>query len=484
MRKFGLALVALAMAFIAILIPSAPALAADMFHHAAPGATHAHHLLGTLMAVVAGVPTARLRELQDKREQLVTQARSALDEIGKNSDESRTAELEQRHDTIMGEFDQVDAAIAREERQADLESRFNQRQEQRRPLNNGGEARGADEGGNGMSYRQAFAEYLSCEGQVALMSAEGRSVLRTGLQQVENPSPESRAQTTASGAAGAYTVPVELQAQIIKSMKAFGPMADGELIFELVTSSGYQLPFPTVDDTSKTGAATTQGTTLTDDGSGDAVFGQLALDAFSYATPWIRVSKELADDSLFAMEALLGGLIGERLGRLQNAYLTTGTGTSQPNGILTASSLGITAASTTAFTSDEVISLEHKVDPAYRGAPTCGYMFHDDVLASIRKLKDGQGNYLWQAGNVQQGVPATFNGRRYFINQAMPNTFTTGTKLMIFGDLKKYFVRKVGQPLIGAIQDKDFWPGFGVAGWVRFDGELMDSAAVKHLKLA
>ena len=54
-------------------------------------------------------------------------------------------------------------------------------------------------------------------------------------------------------------------------------------------------------------------------------------------------------------------------------------------------------------------------------------------------------------------------------------------KVMLFGDMSKYFVRKVGSPLIGAIQDKDFWPGFGIAGYIRFDGELSDTAAIKHL---
>jgi HK97 family phage major capsid protein len=148
------------------------------------------------------------------------------------------------------------------------------------------------------------------------------------------------------------------------------------------------------------------------------------------------------------------------------------------------STAGKTAALTTAFTSDEIIDLEHSVDPAYRESPKAAYMFHDLVLAAIRKLKDGQGNYLWQAGNVQQGVPGDDQRPPYIINQAMSSAFTTGQKLIIYGDLSKYFVRKVGAPLVGAIQDKDFWPGFGIAGWIRFDGALMDTAAVKHLKLA
>jgi HK97 family phage major capsid protein len=83
-------------------------------------------------------------------------------------------------------------------------------------------------------------------------------------------------------------------------------------------------------------------------------------------------------------------------------------------------------------------------------------------------------------GNVQAGIPPTFNGRPYSINQAMAS-LGTGNKVMLFGDFSKYYVRKVGSPLIGAISDKDFWPGFGIAGYIRFDGELADNAAVKHL---
>ena len=57
-------------------------------------------------------------------------------------------------------------------------------------------------------------------------------------------------------------------------------------------------------------------------------------------------------------------------------------------------------------------------------------------------------------------------------------------KPVVFGDFGKYYVRKVGGVLIGALQDKDFWPGFGIAGYIRFDGELADTAAVKHLLCA
>jgi HK97 family phage major capsid protein len=422
-----------------------------------------------------------LRELQEKRERLVAAARERLDQINANTDESRAAELETQHDAAMAELDGLDRQIAREERVAAAERSLEERRSRQRPHEPNGEHRADDDQGE-ITYRDAFYAYVRAQGQEAMLSPEQRSVLARGYHRLS--AEEQRAQTAGTTTAGGYTVPTELQAEIIRAMKMFGPMYDPTITRELVTTGGYPMPFPTVDDTANTAAATTEGVTLTDDGSGDVVFGQKSLGAYAYATPWIRVSKELADDSLLAMEALLGDLLGERLGRLANQRLTTGTGSSQPNGIVTASTVGVTAVSTSLFTYDEIIDLEHSVDPAYREDPSAGFLLHDTSLKAVRKLKDGQGNYLWQAGNVQQGVPGTINGRRYFVNQAMSSTFSTGQKLILFGALKKYFVRKVGAPLVGALQDKDFWPGFGMAGWIRFDGNLMDTAAIKHLKLA
>lgn len=418
-----------------------------------------------------------LAEMQDKRGRLVTQAREALEEIKSNTDEARAAELEARHDTIMAEFDATEKLIEREQKLADMEARAKEAEERaradRRP-GGSGEAPGAADGAE-VTYRQAFHEYIRAEGQVGAMSAEARAVLARGYQKVE-----SRAQTT-TAAAGGYTIPEEMMPELVRSMVAFGPMYDENIARVITTSGGNPMPFPTVNDTAVTAEAHTEGATLTDDGGKDVTFGEKQLDAFAYNTEWLRVSKELADDSIFAMEALIGSLLGERLGRIANLQLTTGSGSSAPHGIVTASSLGVTAASTTAITFDEIMNFEHSVDPAYRSAPGVGFMFNDSTLLAVRKLKDGDGNYLWQQGNVQAGIPNTLNGRPYYINQAMASLGGTSRRIMIFGDFKKYFVRKVGAPLIGALQDKDFWPGFGVAGYIRFDGELADTAAVRHL---
>ncbi|CDO37138.1 phage major capsid protein [Novosphingobium sp. KN65.2] len=423
-----------------------------------------------------------LTALQEQRGRLVTQAREALDEIKSNTDESRAAELDQRHDAIMAEFDKVEANIAREERLAKIEGESREAEErareQRRPGANG-EQRGSDDGDK-VDYRTAFAQWLAAGGDKSEMSAEARSVLAGGFHK-----PEERAQTT-SNTAGGYTIPTEVMPELVKSMLAWGPMYDPGVTREMVTSSGNPLTFPTVNDTAVTaGASGGEAVTLTDDGGKDATFGQKTLGAYAFDTEWLRVSKELADDSIFNMESVLADLLGERLGRIANLNLTTGNGSTAPNGIVTAAAAATAAASTSAITYDEILNFEHSVDPAYRTGPKVRYMMHDTTLLAIRKLKDGDGNYLWQMGNVQQGVPNVINGRPYSINQAMANVGSgAGSKVLLFGDFGKYVVRKVGGILIGAIQDKDFWPGFGIAGYIRFDGELLDTAAVKSLPLA
>jgi HK97 family phage major capsid protein len=417
-----------------------------------------------------------LTELQQKRGELVTQARSALDEITANTDDSRATELEQRHDTIMSDLDRLDANITREERVAKLEKEELERRGKQRPIGHDTEARGEDTEGE-IEYRDVFYKFLGEGGDPSALSPEERAVLRAGTN--KDAGIEKRMQTAGTTTAGGFTVPTELANFIIKSMKATGPMYDGNVVTDVTTSSGNPTKIPTIDDTSKSGARRDEGGTITDDGGEDVVFGQKSLDAYVFDTEFLRVSMELLADSAFNVEAIIGGLLGERLGRIANRELTIGDGTGDPNGIVTASSLGKTAAAVAAITFDEILELEHSVDPFYRASGKCGYMFNDTTLLAVRKLKDAENRYIWQMGNVQGGVPASLNGHRYHINQAM-DSLAAAKKAMLFGDFGQYFVRKVGAPVIGVLRER-FWPDLGMAGLIRFDGELGNTAAVRHL---
>lgn len=422
-----------------------------------------------------------LIELQETRGRLVTQAREALEEIKSNTDEARAAELDDRHDKIMAEFDRTEKTIEREQKLADIEARSAARAEEarkkQRPTGDDTEGRGTDEGDK-LDYRSVFYKFLAAGADMSELDGEERNVLKAGVQSGK----EFRAQTAGTTTAGGYTVPTELADFIVRSMKDWGPMYDAGVATEIITSAGNPIPIPTVNDTSKSGAKHTEGAPLTDDGGEDVVFGQKDLGAYVYDTEFIRFSMELAADSIFNMEALLGSLLGERLGRIANRELTIGDGVGDPNGVVTASSLGKTAAAAAAITGDELIDLLHSVNAAYRRSPKARWQFADTTLASIRKLKDGEGNYLWSMGDVQKGEPGTLLGYNYSINDDVP-VIAASAKPVIFGDFSKYFVRKVGSPVIGVLRER-FWPDLGIAGLIRFDGELGDTAAVKHLVMA
>jgi len=378
----------------------------------------------------------------------------------------------------MAEFDKVDAQLAREQRMAAAQKRIDdaaaEERAKQRP-GSGGEGRGQDDGEQ-VTYRSAFHRYVQVAGDMSALTAEERAALQAGVAPKE-----ARAQTTTGGGgtAGGYTVPTELSDQLIRSMKMWGPMYDEDICTVMTTSGGNPIDIPTIDDTSVPVAQHTEAGAVTDDGGSDATFGKKTLNAYAYDTEWVKFSWELAQDSIFNFETLLGDLLGQRLGRRANTELTTGDGTGDPNGIVTASTLGKTTASATAVTYDEIIDLVHSVDPAYRQSPKVRFMFNDLTLGALRKLKDGDGRYIWTQGDVQKGVPGSILGYRYSINQAMDG-LTAAKKAMLFGDFGKYFVRKVGGIVMFVARER-FAPDIGLLGLIRLDGELGDTAAVKHL---
>lgn len=425
-----------------------------------------------------------LQQYYEERGQLVAEARSILDSIENETDQTRITEAEQRHDAVMKKVDELDKKIQREKRQVALESDEEERRRQNRPNRGSGSASGVDDPENGEQrtaeqaqeeYRDAFYAMLREGGDMSALSAEARQILRRGY--VEN-----RVQIAGTDSAGGFTVPTTLANFIVSTMKDWGPMYDPGITTELVTSSGNAFDIPTNDDTGNTAALKSEGADLTDDDSGDLAFGEKNLNAFVYATPWLKISFELLQDSAFNLEAFIGAKLGERLGRIANQRLTIGTGSSQPNGIVTAASIGKTAAAAAAIAADELIDLQHSVNAAYRRSPRCGWMFADTTLASIRKLKDGQGNYLWQMGDVRVGAPDLILGKQYFVNDDVA-AMAANARTVVFGDMGAYIVRKVGSPLIGTVRER-FWPKVGMAGLVRFDGELTDTAAVKVLRQA
>lgn len=281
-----------------------------------------------------------LTQYYEERGRLVAEARDILDNIADDADETTIAEAEQRHDAIMKKVDDLDKKIAREERMLAAENREEERRAGQRPLEDGRAPAGGGGGNEERSeedvqaeYRDAFFDFLRAGADQSNLTNEQRELLRQGF--IEN-----RTQTAGTDAAGGYTVPTTLANFIVEAMLDWGPMYDPGITDEMVTSSGNPFDIPTNDDTGNSAAALAEGADLTDDGSGDLVFGEKSLSAYTYATPWLKVSWELMQDSAFNLEAFIARKLGERLGRLANAQLTIGDGAGDPNGIVTAAAVG------------------------------------------------------------------------------------------------------------------------------------------------
>ncbi|UXN65826.1 phage major capsid protein [Phyllobacterium sp. A18/5-2] len=163
-----------------------------------------------------------------------------------------------------------------------------------------------------------------------------------------------------------------------------------------------------------------------------------------------------------------------------NRHLTVGTGSAQPNGIVTAAG-ATAAAAAAAIAFDDLIELEHSIDPAYRAAQSIRWMFNDNTLKLLRKIKDAEGRYIWQPADVRGGAPASLLNYSYMINQHVANVGASA-KSVVFGDFSKYAVRRVKELTTKRLVERyaDFHQ-VGFIGFARFDGELLDAAAVKVL---
>lgn len=286
------------------------------------------------------------------------------------------------------------------------------------------------------------------------------------------------AQGVTTPSAGGFTVPEGFVANLERAMLQFGGMLGVADVMR--TDTGQELLWPTVNDTSNSGELIGENTAQN---SQDVTFGAKAFHAYKYSSKLILVSVELLEDSAFDLAAQIGSIAGERLGRIQNLHWTTGDGSAKPEGIVTGATSGVTAASATAFTCDELYALKHSVDPAYRAGAM--WMMKDATLLALKKLKDGMGRYLWQAGTAM-GAPDTYDGDPIVINQDMASV-ATGTKPIVYGQLSKYKIRQVREIRLRRLVERYAeYDQEGFVAFVRCDGALLDAGThpVKFITMA
>lgn len=287
---------------------------------------------------------------------------------------------------------------------------------------------------------------------------------------------ELRAQGVAPTSAGGYLVPQGYWNKLVTVAKQYGPLNEGGPVTYIVTESGNDMPMPKMDDTANMGSQLAEGAEA---GESNVAFSNLIFKAWKYSTGTTRISNELLQDSAQPITEVVGRAHGIRLGRILNKDFTTGDGTTQPQGIVTGAGAGITAASATALTYDDMVAFYHSVDPAYRDNFT--FMFNDAILAKLRKIKDANGVPLWNLG-VAGGAPATILDKPYVINNAMNDTLASTNVSVIGGDLSQFVVRRVREFGLKRLDERfATFDQVGFVGFGRYDSKVVDSTAIKKL---
>lgn len=273
-------------------------------------------------------------------------------------------------------------------------------------------------------------------------------------------------------------VPKEMIAAIEIAMKTVAGMMEAGSIIN--TTRGGDLILPTVNDVTSKAYIIDELDSVDEE---TKPFGSITMKAFTYATPVIPISYEAVQDSVFDIESVVAQLLGASYGRGTNEHMTIGNGTTQPQGILTAAPVGANAAGATAVTFDDLIDLMASVDPAY--ANSGRWMFNNNTLYALMKIKDANGQYIWQPATTA-GTPAMIWGKSYVLNTDMPD-IASGATPILFGALSKYQIRIVKNFSVQVLRElyaKN--RAIGILGFARMDGRLIDAGTnpVKKLQLA
>jgi HK97 family phage major capsid protein len=432
-----------------------------------------------------------IKELREKRANLVEQARDIQRKASEDGRELMTQEEVARFDAFMDEVEQIGKQVQRMEALEDAERALSESQgrkveptrtfdsapTERRVVELGQAERGDAlrgwlmKGTNDRPNESLVQAATRCGIDVdnRLLSFNLATRALRSMDPAEVREWESRALTTQTGSSGGNTVPDEVMRALEIALLRFGGMRQVADIIR--TASGADLPWPTTNDTGQSGEIVAENAQVSQQ---DVVFGQAVLKAYKYSSKMILVPVELLQDSAVNIPEFLGTALGQRIGRITNAHFTTGTGTSQPQGVVTGAAVGVTGStgSATSITYANLVALQHSVDPEYRAAAS--WMFHDTTLRALKQMVDTTNRPLWLPG-VAVREPDTILGHPYVVNQQVA-AMAANARSIVFGDLGKYKIRDVQEIILRRL-DERFADYHQVAflAFSRHDGRLLDA---------
>jgi HK97 family phage major capsid protein len=413
--------------------------------------------------------SVKSKELREQRGALVTKAQAILRQ-DKISIEDRAT-----YDSTMSAAEALVPQIQAEER-TEAESLY-----ETRSIRDSYGAR--HESKREQEYRMAF--FRHCRVGMDRLSNADRSLL-VEHRDTDNSGQFAGTQSISytEGSAGGFLDPAGFH---------YAPVLDGNICRVVTTASGAIMPWPTGDDTSNIGSILAENTQVSEV---PVVLGTINFGAFKFTTNVIRVSVELLQDSAFGLDAYLMDRFAERIGRAMELYATTGNGSGQPTGIITAALAngspvvvgagsnandGLGQAAYSTIGTNDIYSLIGAVDPSYRQAGK--FMLNDTTLTVIKKLLDKYGRPIWQ-DSLSESSPGTIAGYKYVVNQSMAvPAASTNPVSVVFGDLNHFVIRRVKDLSVVRLSERYADYGqVGFLGFSRMDSNLVRPQAVALLQ--
>ncbi len=430
------------------------------------------------------------KALRDQANKLGTDMKALLEKAGAEN-RNLTAEEASTFDKMDTDREELLASERRFLKMSDLESGTGRRSDANRPTQ---EQRGGsgDKKITGRDQIEGFRSWMLAGSDAELTPKHRAAAERAGVNlnskhfnlrlpdlALRSRRPEDEREwderamstlTSTSPEDGSYLIANEMIKPLERALLAFGGMRQAATIWR--TDTGAALPVPTSNDTGNKGALLAENALVVEK---DAAFGILTLNAFKFTSKMLLMSVELLQDSATNLADFAGKILGERIGRITNDYYTTGTGSSEPNGIVTAATSASVALAAKTPTYAEMVTIQHAVDPSYRvGA---GWMFHDSVYAEVKKIVDAStGRPIWLP-NMMGGAPDTILGDPYTVNQSMAVAASTGSgKSILYGQLSKYIIRDVRDVTLLRLDERYAeYHQVAFLAFMRTDGDLLDA---------